>query len=353
MTGARLGDRVAPPPGAMRAAVAALRARLIAILSETLGPWRGAPYALVDFPSYANPGDSAIWAGTRSALAACGFAPPAYACDKRTFEPALLARRVGAGPILVHGGGNFGDVYASHQRLREEVVRRFPGNPVVQLPQSIHFEGDDARRRAREAFRAHPRFVLLVRDEASRRRAREDLGLDARLCPDLSIALGPLPRRGGGGGIVWIARHDAWARHAPPEDAADVRAWDWPVERLSARRLWVSLLGRGIRAGLGRPLALRRVLSRTYDPAARRRLTRALAGMAPADVVVTDRLHGHVFALLLGIPHVVLDDRTGKIHALHATWTPDVPGIVAARDPDEALAAARAMRDAAGREATA
>jgi pyruvyl transferase EpsO len=92
-------------------------------------------------------------------------------------------------------------------------------------------------------------------------------------------------------------------------------------------------------------LPLRALLSRTYDPAARRRLGRAVALLSGADVVVTDRLHGHVLALLLGIPHVLLDDRTGKVHALHATWTRDVAGVRAARDPAEALLLARTLRD--------
>jgi pyruvyl transferase EpsO len=335
----------------MRDAVVALRARLLHVLRETLEGWRGGPWALLDFPSYPNAGDSAIWVGGRAALADAGMGPPAYVCDKRTFEPDLLARRVGTGPILIHGGGNFGDVYRSHQRLREEVVRRFPGNPVVQLPQSIHFVDPGAAQRARAVFQAHPRFTLLVRDEPSRRRAHDELGLAARLCPDLSLGLGPLRparRGGGGGGILWIARADEWARHAPPASSPEGGVSDWPRERMTARRLWASLLGRGIRAGLGRALPLSSLLTRTYDPAARARLACAIAWMGSADVVVTDRLHGHVLALLLGIPHVLLDDRTGKVHALHAAWTSGVAGIRVARDPAEALDLARALRDGPG-----
>jgi pyruvyl transferase EpsO len=40
-----------------------------------------------------------------------------------------------------------------------------------------------------------------------------------------------------------------------------------------------------------------------------------------ADVVVTDRLHAHIFAIMLGLPHVVLDNSYGKTRSTFETWT--------------------------------
>lgn len=44
--------------------------------------------------------------------------------------------------------------------------------------------------------------------------------------------------------------------------------------------------------------------------------SRVLLGFAQldrAEVVVTDRLHGHIMSTLLGKPHVVIDNSYGKI----------------------------------------
>ena len=331
----------------MDAAVAAVRERALAVLREVVAPHAGRPWALIDFPEYANAGDSAIWLGNLAGLKDVGMPPPAYTCDKRTFRRDVLAHRVKDGLILVHGGGNFGDVYRSHQRLREDVVAWFPHNPVIQLPQSIHFTADEPRERARQILRTHPRYLLLVRDEPSLSVARPVLGLEARLCPDLAMCLGSqAARRRGGEGIVWLARGDAWRRHAPIETDSRVTVSDWPKERLSAHRVWASTLRRGIRMGLGGLLPLDPSLSRTSDRIARTRFDRALDWLGRADVVVTDRLHGHVLSLLLGTPHVLLNDRTGKVHALHAAWTRDVATIRTADDPAEALDLARGLLDA-------
>ncbi|MFT4085249.1 MAG: polysaccharide pyruvyl transferase family protein, partial [Nocardioides sp.] len=42
---------------------------------------------------------------------------------------------------------------------------------------------------------------------------------------------------------------------------------------------------------------------------------------AGARLVVTDRLHAHVLAGLMGIPHVVLDNSYGKIGAVYRATT--------------------------------
>ena len=336
----------AASPSAARAAerVLALGAQARRIVGEALGPDLGRPYALLDFPCYANVGDNAIWLGTRATLDAVGMPPPAYTCDNRTFEPEVLARLVGDGPILLLGGGNFGDLFAKHQRLREEVVARFPTNLVLQLPQTIRFASAGTVTSARRALSAHPRLKVLVRDEASLVTATRDLGLDATLCPDLAFALGPRPagpcarRR-----ILWLARDDAWRRHEPPPRADELVVSDWPRERPSLRRAYLRALSSWIRRRKPRGTRVRTALSATYGPLATWRVGRGLEWLAREAVVVTDRLHGHVLAMLTGTPHVLLDDATGKVRAFHDAWTRGVAGVAWADDPAEALALARRL----------
>lgn len=45
--------------------------------------------------------------------------------------------------------------------------------------------------------------------------------------------------------------------------------------------------------------------------------------LASARFLVTDRLHGHILATILGIPHVLIDSKLGKNLAFHDTWTRD------------------------------
>jgi pyruvyl transferase EpsO len=74
-----------------------------------------------------------------------------------------------------------------------------------------------------------------------------------------------------------------------------------------------------------------------------------MACLSRGETVITDRLHGHILAMLLGIPHVLLDDRHGKLSSFHERWTSDVDGIHFAASPDEALAAAGQLAAVASR----
>ncbi|WP_199846002.1 hypothetical protein, partial [Streptomyces europaeiscabiei] len=62
-----------------------------------------------------------------------------------------------------------------------------------------------------------------------------------------------------------------------------------------------------------------------YDGLARLQLARGCRLLSAGRVAVTDRLHGHVLALLLSLPHVLVADRYGKIRSYWDTWTTHRP----------------------------
>jgi len=320
--------------------VARLRRHLDRGLAELLPA--GEPCALLDFPDHSNVGDSLIWLGQVSALRRRGVRI-AYASDQRGFDAERLERFVPRGPILLSGGGNFGDVWEASQDFRERILRRFPERRVVQLPQSIWF-GDPARReRARRALAAHERFTLLVRDDASRARAHDELGMEAPLWPDMAFGLSPLPRRPAPEvDLVWLGRADEETR-AGAHTPEGVTRSDWVVggrelpDRLR-KRLRKRVRGRG-----PVPDLLQRALQRTLEPAARRQLRRGVRMLGRGRVVVSDRLHAHILCVLLGIPHVVLDNSYGKVHDFHRTWTSGSAVAHRAGSPSEALAIARRL----------
>jgi pyruvyl transferase EpsO len=324
------------------AAVRTLRATLL----ETIRPLITGvdAYAMIDFPNYPNVGDSAIYLGQRECLRALGAPDPRFVCDFRTYDRATLARRIGAtGTILLTGGGSFGDLWPTAQELREELLRAFPRNPVVQLPQTIHFEHAASRERARAAIATHERFTLLVRDRQSVEKAGVELGTRAVLCPDMAFALGPLtrpvpPRRP----IVWLLRTDKESRAPEARAAARDGLVDWLDEPATLLRsmsyVLTDLVRRGGPGSMARPL-----LTAVYGPLARQRLHRGVAMLSAGHVVVTDRLHGHIISLLLGIPHVVLDNSYGKLSSFIATWTHDVDGVLRAESLAEAAALAQRL----------
>ncbi len=318
----------------------ALVASLRDCIASTLGPLlQGVRrVALLDAPAYANLGDSLILLGTLAVLRTLGVPAPCWLASGGVYERAALARALGEGAILLSGGGNFGDLWPERQDHRERVLRDFPDNPVIQLPQSIHFDDPAKRDRAREAVRSHARFTLLVRD-------RPSLAFDetALLCPDVSLAFEP--SRNGmrpGQGVLWIGRGDherASARSFAPPPGVLVRDWgDEPATPLTRWTGWT-------RRNLARRPRLLGILRRPYSRAivalARRRCARGSAEIQGSAAVVTERLHGHILCLLLGVPHFILDTRQGKIGAFRDAWTAACSLGRTCGAPQEALALAQ------------
>jgi pyruvyl transferase EpsO len=145
-------------------------------------------------------------------------------------------------------------------------------------------------------------------------------------------------------GILWLARGDHESRHPPGALPADVRRWDWasghgrPFAWSLARRAGTAVAGDGVAA---RPRGVASAGHALVGVAALRlargQLARGAAQLASAEVVVTDRVHGHILTLLLGRPQVVLDNEDGKVHALIRGWTEASPLVHLATSADEAL----------------
>jgi pyruvyl transferase EpsO len=298
--------------------------------------------ALLDFPDHSNVGDSAIWAGAVAALGDAGI-DIRYRCNPETYDRRHLRRSVPAGPIFINGGGNLGDVWRRHQRLREQVLRDFPERPIVQLPQTVHFQHPENLDAARRAFDGHVNFTLLVRDHVSLELVRSEFRARNALCPDMAFYLGRLPREQPPDvDILWLRRED---RESAGTGAvpSDVLVCDWLDERIPALRRVRRVL---------RPLASReprslgvmgRALGAAYDRQAQQRLREGCRLLARGKVVITDRLHAHILCLLLGIPHVLLDNSYGKVRRVHDTWTADAPHVRWAASPAEAVTAARSL----------
>jgi len=298
--------------------------------------------ALVGFPSHANPGDSAIWVGERAALARAG-AEVVYTCDEAIYEPRQLEKRLGDGVLLIQGGGDFGDLWPDTQRFRERVLADFAGYAVVQLPQSLEFRRADSLERAAAALSAHGNVSLLVRDRRSLGVA-EQLGATALLCPDMALALGPLERAEQPvTDVLWLSRTDAESGADRKPGAEDVEIADWAYELPAAVGRVKARLGPRLR----RSARLRRLAavssSRSFDAVARHRVAYAIGLLSRGRALVTDRLHGHILALLLGVPHVLLAERHGKNRAFYETWTKDTDLVLWCDEPAGAVEAARGL----------
>jgi pyruvyl transferase EpsO len=315
----------------------ASRADLAALIRERLAGLIQGTCCLLDVPGHRNIGDLLIWRGEMDFLAELG-ASPGYVAASGRCDIRRVARY---DTILLHGGGNFGDLWHSHQRFRESLVTRFTDRRIVLFPQTVHFRDARHLEEARRAFSAHPDLHLCVRDAESYRIVLEHFPDNrAHLLPDMAFCIEGLDRRRPAG------RRDKWlllqrtdqeqAGSAWPQDAGRFETRDWPTlsasfSQRAERRLltdWHKLTHQ---------VRLRIPPSRVPTDGFSPYLTAKAIGMgvdfvSAYDLVVSTRLHGHILCLLLGIPNVLLDNSYGKNRTFFDAWTKGFPGTAFAGD---------------------
>jgi exopolysaccharide biosynthesis predicted pyruvyltransferase EpsI len=342
--------------GALDCFLAETKRKIVAALGCALGDRR--QVALVDFPNHGNSGDSAIYVGEAHVFREMGI-EVAYLSDRTSFSPRRLRRAVGAAPVLIHGGGNIGDIWPVYQAHREAVIQALPDNPIVQLPQSITFVRPERIPAFRAICRAHGNVTLLLRDEPSLAIAREQLGVSAELSPDMAFGMGRLRSvRPPTADVLWLARTDketglrrACLDHALTDLRVDhsVVEADWIRESTIRRRVRVTIRGVGFitRAPAAAPVRTDRLQRDLLHRLATARVTHAIKVLRQGRFVVTDRLHGHILATMLGMPHVIVDNRHGKLGNYFQRWTEPMGLARYARDVDEAVDQVRALLSSA------
>ncbi|MFA4845923.1 MAG: polysaccharide pyruvyl transferase family protein [Patescibacteria group bacterium] len=303
-----------------------------AAISKFVGP--SASYALLDFPAYPNVGDSLIWLGTTKALKRVTGVAPRYISAQSDFDGDCLRRRLSVGDtIFVLGGGNFGDLWPSHQHFREDLLARFAEFRIVQLPQSIQFNSADAAQRAKKAIKLHPDFHLMVRDLKSQEFAINVLEKKPALVADGAMVLGRLERSDATQAVQYLLRTD---KESPRDDESikPNEAVDWVAEPTGFP--WSLNVPQKLQALAGGALSSYDRTAILRERQAEYRMRKGAEILGKGSVVVTDRLHGHILCLLLDIPHVVIDNLYGKISGYIECFTKDYSGFRVARNLREA-----------------
>lgn len=284
----------------------------------------GAKVGFVDYPMHINVGDLLILLGAMDFFRDNNNSLPASYClfdeSKRLYEKLDQCE-----VIACHGGGNFGDIYPKHQRLRERIVQRFPKKPVVVMPQSFHFSGIEAMKESAAIFRKHDNVTIFVRDEESSEIARKHFSDQVFLCPDMAHRLFD----------PFAAVRDA-ARHSTPIDEPlrlmrrDVEAAGMQISNQQGSVDWKDILSLFQKARIFRYRAAAK-----FDGALERgnpqRLTSystcvsAIVSDIATRLIVhgdwtTSRLHGAIFGLLLERNVTLFDNSYGKNSRYFSLW---------------------------------
>lgn len=208
-------------------------------------------------------------------------------------------------PVFLHSGYRMTDVWPGPEQMHRCVVTTFTDRPVVSFPQTINYVSAAAREIAKRDFNSHPNHTLMCRDAVSFKTA-EALFPNCRnlLVPDVVMSkIGQYRFPGPRSGILVCKRNDQESNVAPDEFARIVaelsRIDEVTVSDTSAKDSWKTMHE-----------DLRGYLENVWNEYAKYRL------------VVTDRYHGTIFALIASTPVLVFPSTDHKVRS-GLDWFPE------------------------------
>ena len=285
-----------------------------------------------DYPLHLNVGDLLIYAGTEAFFSDYGIQIRLRRC-LQSFDIQEVQKFVNPNTTLIcHGGGNFGDLYPSIQKMREDIVQAFPNNRIILLPQTAHYSCDDAMKKSASLFSQHQDLHLFSRDRKTFEMMKTYFSQYTYLSPDMAHQLyGKLPQKEHKNTqrTLYFLRKDIEKSHIEAEIQAilpnldNVKDWEDILLPSDIKfELWCSRFSK-----LANKFKLGFVKNKINDlwyQHALAVISRCQDIFLSYDEVITSRLHGHIFSCLLGLPNQVCDNSYGKNSGYYHQWTSEI-----------------------------
>ena len=215
--------------------------------------------------------------------------------------------------IVMHGGGNLGNLWVNEEIFRRSVIEKFHDNKIIIFPQSIHFtydaDGQNQLVISKQIYNAHPDLHLMLRDENSFNLANEIFPeINTYLLPDVvTVLFGILDKvdvvREG---VLFVLRHDK-------EKVRDDSTVQRLQEFLARQNIPFSVIDTVINEIIYKENREQKVLD-------------VLMKIRQSRLVITDRFHGVVFSYVTRTPVMAFKSFDTKISS-GIKWFKDIPSI--------------------------
>ncbi|MBX2997542.1 MAG: polysaccharide pyruvyl transferase family protein [Caldilineaceae bacterium] len=280
-------------------------------------------YALVPHPALSNIGDHAQVVAIQKWIHQHFPSFPVLEVDKLDVLTCIEILKKFVTPqdlILIHSGGNLGDRGITSEKGRRLLIESFPDNLIISLPQTIHFSqtthGQSELASSTQVYNAHSHLTVLARDSISGEFARQYFPQShVDVYPDFVLSLpgeqGELPVKRIVQKVLLCLRNDSESNLSIDDHRRIVNSL--PYETTLFDTTFRQPIQRGERE---------------------RKLQETLELFRSHDAVVTDRFHGLIFAVLMGLPTVVLKTVDHKLTS-GLDWFEEITFVTYAESLDE------------------
>lgn len=225
--------------------------------------------------------------------------------------------------IYVCGGGWMGNLYED-ELVVEEILDKYQSNRIIILPQTVSFLHDgkySSVEGLRAKFEKNHKSILCVRERASFIFALENLGLDEGRCillPDMALL-----------GLREMLSNDKSEKKVIFSIRNDIEKC---TNDADINRIKKALIFKGYQCVDSSTVINKKIVKiRLRD----KFIEKKIKEYCEADLIITDRLHSMVFALLAGRKCIAIDNSTHKVEGVYNEYLTSMKGLIVLRDSSE------------------
>lgn len=213
--------------------------------------------------------------------------------------------------IIGHGGGNIGNQSPVAESIRRDFIQSWPDNQIIIFPQTICFTNqldnlEEEIKKTQEIYNEHNKLTLFVRERKSYNFAKDHFKCHIHLVPDIVLFMQSHKHLQRKEQILLCLRRDVEKIVTQDEEKSIKKV----LNELSGNVCYVDT-------------------QKEYNISVNERkeeVDKLLDLMRSSKLVITDRMHGMIFAAITETPCVTLDNYNSKIKGTYE-WIKELPYI--------------------------
>jgi pyruvyl transferase EpsO len=305
------------------------------LILENITPLVTNDYIYLDAPYYSNVGDVLIWQGSLDLLKRLPYKCLYSASINNYVKPNIDKNTI----ILLQGGGNFGDLWHKHQEFRIKVLKDFPDNKILLLPQSVHYSDERTLLEDAKEFNSHKYLTMCFRDKKSFETANKYFTSSCNiLMPDMAFNMDielwkshikPVVKNK----ILFLDRKDCEKNtnenYGIVPDNAENHDWPTIEKPLLIIRIFYKItylfsrIDNMFIAYVNNKISdfvSKRILRKYY-------IRKGIRFISQYDYIYTTRLHTGILAFMLGKKFAFFDNSYGKNRGVYLAWLKDADNV--------------------------
>lgn len=202
--------------------------------------------------------------------------------------------------IILHGGGNIGDTYITPEKGRREVIKLFPNNKIIIMPQTAYFSDTESGKMelniSKKIYNSHKDLTIMAREKKSYEFMKEHFyNAKVYLTPDIVMTIyKPSDKMREGVTLMFRGDKEKNLQSDSIDKIKEIIKKNYDKVNISDMHLGEDVINIG---GKIREKALED----------------KFAEFQSSELVVTDRLHGMIFSAITETPCIAFKSKDHKI----------------------------------------